>query len=105
MPQPLPSHWWKSIRPSVVSAVKSGAMSPKRKAMVNLFFPAKSGNPKIVGGTAANKRFLGTCRFASFGAGGARMHRVVGFKCFFEENGGKLVVSGGKRIELRCSGC
>ena len=28
-------HWWKSIVPSVVSALKSGASSPSRSAMVS----------------------------------------------------------------------
>src|ERR1700728_1235796 len=32
-PHELPSHSWKLIVPSVVSAVKSGAMSPRRTAM------------------------------------------------------------------------
>ena len=33
MPQESPSHVWKSIVPSVVSAVKFGAMSPSRSAI------------------------------------------------------------------------
>src|SRR5438128_7937534 len=36
MPQPLPSHSWKLILPSVVSAVKFGASSPNRSAIENL---------------------------------------------------------------------
>ena len=35
IPHESPSHSWKLIVPSVVSAVKSGAMSPKRTAMVS----------------------------------------------------------------------
>src|SRR5690242_19792618 len=33
-PQLFPSHWWKLIGPSVVSAVKSGAVSPSCSAIV-----------------------------------------------------------------------
>src|SRR5438445_3013399 len=36
MPQPLPSHSWKVILPSVVSAVKFGASSPNRSAIDDL---------------------------------------------------------------------
>src|SRR5215471_3234393 len=32
-PQPPPSHWWKFTSPSVVCAVKSGAISPNRTAI------------------------------------------------------------------------
>ena len=32
-PHESPSHWWKRIGPSVVSAVKSGAVSPSCSAM------------------------------------------------------------------------
>src|SRR5688500_550861 len=33
---PSPIHWWKSMRPSVVSAWKLGAVSPMRSAMGSL---------------------------------------------------------------------
>ena len=36
-PQESPSHSWKLIVPSVVSAVKSGAVSPMRTAMERSF--------------------------------------------------------------------
>src|SRR5215510_6439946 len=39
-PQEFPSHWWKSMLPSVVVAVKFGARSPNRSAIC--FFDVSS---------------------------------------------------------------
>src|SRR5438270_276635 len=41
----LPIHWWKSIGPSVVWAVKLGASSPIRNAMGTTLLFGRAGNP------------------------------------------------------------
>src|SRR5262247_179911 len=47
MAHPFPIHWWKSIGPWVVSAVKLGASSPIRSAMAHLRWLLTGGRSRL----------------------------------------------------------
>src|SRR5262249_48327702 len=55
-PQLLPSHSWKWIVPAVLSAVKSGAMSPSRMAMMCRPFVAGRAAYDVAGASQQQRR-------------------------------------------------
>src|SRR5271154_2982328 len=75
IPHEPPSHSWKLIVPSVVSAVKSGAMSPKRTAMVPPAYRLAVGVVRDVAEECTGA--FGNCRPAGSTFGEARVRRVA----------------------------